>query len=322
MASSKKITTIFRMVDATLVGIWKSVHFLARFVPPQALLAAADYIGYALYYTQRKAREYILETLRESLPEVRDEGELVRIAKKAFGSPIKAMLDLIIMERHLDTVVDRFIVDQEAVAVYNREKAAGRGVIIFAPHIGGIGISWSMAAQIGIYFTPIVYNPQNSPVPRFMGAMAALSEKLGSDPEYPVFWAGIDAVSKAQEHLRRGKSVGTTFDLGGGTVVDLFGRPTALASGIARIACDSGAVIIPGYLKRNQRPLEYQFVAHPELPYTLTGDSEADLMGVLKKIIEVGETMIREVPEQWIGWLGMRGWRRRAEKMLAEEDKS
>jgi lauroyl/myristoyl acyltransferase len=322
MASNKNVATFIRILDITLLGIFNLVRFMARFVPPQSLLAAADYFGYALYYTRRGAREYILEAMRESLPDVGDERELMRIAKKAFGAPIRSMLDLIIMERHLDTMVDRFIVDQEAVAVYNREKAAGRGVIVFAPHIGGIGISWSMSAQIGIYFTPIVYNPQNSPLPRYMGALAALSQKLGSDPEYPVFWAGIDAVAKAQEHLRRGKSIGTTFDLGGGTVVDLFGHPTALASGIARIVCDSGAVIIPGYLKRNQRPLEYQFVAHPEFSYTCTGDSEADIEGVLNQVIEMGETMIREVPEQWIGWYGLREWRKRAEKILSEKNKA
>jgi lauroyl/myristoyl acyltransferase len=322
MPSEKNTAALLRIVDATLVGIFNAVRFAARYVPPQALLTAADYIGYAMYHTRRGAREYILEAMRESLPEVGNERELMRIAKKTFGSPIKAMLDLIIMERHIDTVVDRFIVNEEAVAVYNREKAAGRGAIIFSPHIGGIGITWSMAAQIGIYFTPIVYNPHNSPVPRYMGTLASLSQKLGSDPEDPVFWAGIDAVTKAQEHLKRGKSVGTTFDLGGGTVVDFFGHPTALASGIARIACDKCPVVIPGYLKRNRRPLEYEFVAHPEFTYTCIGDSEADVEGVLKQLVEMGETMIREVPEQWIGWLGLRGWRRRAEKILKEENKT
>ena len=107
-----------------------------------------------------------------------------------------------------------------------------------------------------------------------------------------------------------------------GTVADFFGRPPAIASGIAHIACDTGAVIVPGYIKRNERPLEYQYVAYPEFSYTLTGNREADVESVLNQVIEIGETLVRQAPEQWIGWFGLRGWRRRAEKILQDEMKA
>jgi lauroyl/myristoyl acyltransferase len=306
------------MVDATLLGLLNLIRFLARFVPPQAFLAAADYIGYAMYYTRRGAREYILETMRESLPDVSDERELVRIAKKAFGAPIKSMLDVLLMERHLDTVMDRLILNEEAIALYDREVAACRGAIALSPHIGGVAISFSLACRVGRYLTPVAIDPQNTPIPRYLGAMAEISQKLGCDPESPVFWTGKNTVANVSEHIRRGKCACITFDLAGGTVADFFGRPTAIASGIAHIACDTGAIIVPGYIKRNARPLEYQYIAYPEFSYTLTGDRNADVERVLKQVIEMGETLIRQAPEQWIGWLGLRGWRRRAEKILRD----
>ncbi|OFW60622.1 MAG: hypothetical protein A2Y75_01955 [Candidatus Solincola sediminis] len=322
MAASKRIATIFRMVDATFLGLLNLVRFLTRFLPPQTFLAAADYIGYAMYYIRPGARKYILETMRESLPDVGDERELVHIAKKAFSAPIKSMLDIILMERHLGTVMDRFIVNEEAIALYDRETAAGRGAIALSPHIGGVGISFSLACRVGRNLTPVAIDPQNTPIPRYLRAMAEISQKLGCDPDVPVFWTGKDTVAKISEHIRRGKCACITFDLAGGTVADFFGRPTAIASGIAHIACDTGAVIVPGYIKRNERPLEYQYVAYPEFSYTLTGNREADVESVLNQVIEIGETLVRQAPEQWIGWFGLRGWRRRAEKILQDEMKA
>jgi lauroyl/myristoyl acyltransferase len=322
MAGGKKAAMIFGMLDAALLGVLNFVRFLARFLPPQVFLAAADYIGYAMYYTRRGLRKYVLECMRESLPDVKDERELERIAKEAFSAPIKSMLDLVLMESHFDTVNDKFIPHDEAIATFDREMAEGRGVLALSFHIGGVGISFSLAANIGRYLTPVVLDPHKTPIPRYLGAIAELGQKLGTDPEAPVFWAGDDTVARVSEHLRRGKCACMTFDLAGGTVVDFFGRPTAIASGLAHIACNTNAILVPGYIRRNERPLEYQYIACPEFSYTLNGDREADVEMVLKQVVEMGEMLIRRDPGQWIGWLGLRGWRRRAEKMLREENKA
>src|SRR4030042_3734335 len=113
--------------------------------------------------------------------------------------------------------------------------------------------------------------------------------------------------SSGRARIPSPRSACISFDLAGGTVVDFFGRPTAIASGIAHIACDTGAVIVPGYIKRNERPLEYQYVAYPEFSYTLTGNREADVESVLNQVIEIGETLVRQAPEQGIGWVGRGG---------------
>jgi lauroyl/myristoyl acyltransferase len=319
MPARKKSPAVFRLLDLILLVVLNLVRFMSRILPPQAMLTAADWVGYALYHAMKTARQQVLEDMREALPEISDQRELERIAKKAFGAPIKSMLDVILMESHLDTVMERFTYNREAIAVYDREKEAGRGAIALSPHIGGVGISFSLACRIGRNLSPVVLNPQNTFVPRFLGAMAGLSQKLGCDPDYPVFWAGEDTVNRVSEHVRQGRFACITFDLAGGTVAEFFGRPTAIASGIAHIACNTGAVILPGFIRRNQRPLEYEYVAYPDFSYSLTGDREADVKRVLQQIIECGEMMIRQCPEQWIGWLGLRGWRRRAEKILQQE---
>ncbi len=56
-----------------------------------------------------------------------------------------------------------------------------------------------------------------------------------------------------------------------------------------------------------------------EIAYELTGDRDSDVQTILREVIKKGEEMIRESPEQWIGWFGLRGWRKRAEKILKAE---
>ncbi|OFW56844.1 MAG: hypothetical protein A2W01_02125 [Candidatus Solincola sediminis] len=322
MADEKRAPLILRVIDSSLLGIFNFVRFLARFVPPAILVGIANGIGIFLYYIRPGAREYLLATLRESLPEINDENELKRMAKKIFAGPIVMMLDVIMLERHGEEM-DRHITTTHDVpaiqATIDGLLAKGKGLIMFSPHIGGIAIVHCMAARFDRAYTPVVLHPSFTPVPRYLGELMGTAEHLGSDPENPVFWVGMDVIPKVQEHLRQGKAIGITYDLQGGTAVDFFGHPTAIASGIAHFACDSGAPILPGYLLRGKNPLHFSLTLFDPLEYELTGDREADVKRILEMVIKEGERLIRSAPDQWLGWLGMRGWRRKAEKMMKSE---
>jgi lauroyl/myristoyl acyltransferase len=54
------------------------------------------------------------------------------------------------------------------------------------------------------------------------------------------------------------------------------------------------------------------------MPYALTGDRDTDRKAVMEKAIRHAEEMIRMAPEQWIGWMGLKGWRKRAEQILKD----
>jgi lauroyl/myristoyl acyltransferase len=321
MASKKQIEILSKMVDATLLGVFKFVRFMARFVPASVLAGIADQLGKALYYIRQGAREYLLKTMRECLPEASDE-ELKRYAKQAFGAAFRTMLDVILIEYHGDEIMEKLYMDERALASYDRHKAAGTGLIMFSPHLGNMTIPL-LAARLGRFYTPLVMNPDDTPIPRYLYALFGLAESVGPlDPENPVFFRGRDPFEKVREHLKQGKILGITYDMMGSTVADLFGRPAAVASGIAQFACDLNVPILPGYLKRTEDPLRFELVYDGDIEYTLTGDREADVKAILDQIIRRGEAMIRQEPGQWIGWFGLRGWRKRAEKLLREEGKS
>jgi lauroyl/myristoyl acyltransferase len=318
MIPEKRISLFFRFMDATLLGIFRLVHFLSRFTPPAVLVALADYLGYALYYTRRGARQYLLETLREALPEIKDETELTRIARKAFGAHFRMVLDLILLERYGDRIMERLVVDQRILEEFDQARAAGKGAIVFAPHLGAISMDPCISYLMGKAYAPMVTAPRDTPVPRYLNAQVELAMRLASDSSNPVFWTGKNTIEKVHEHLGKGGIIGLTFDVTGGTVVDFFGHPTAIASGIAHFACDSGVPIIARFFKRGKGPLDYEMVGYPAFRYTLTGDRSADVQEILRRVVEQGEEMIREAPEQWIGWFGLKSWRSKAQRILEE----
>jgi lauroyl/myristoyl acyltransferase len=321
MPSQRKTSTllkILRALDAFLLGVFNSVRFLARFVPASVLVAIADGLGVALYYARRSAREYLLQTMRECLPQASDK-EIRRYAKQAFGTPFRSMLDVILMEYHGDEIMDRLVTDDRLLASFDKHKAAGKGMIVFSPHLGNMAIILPLS-RLGRGWTPFVANPDDTPVPRYLHALYGLIESIGPlDPENPVFFRGRDSIEKIREHLQQGKIIGITYDMLGGTIVDLFGRPTAIASGIAQFVCDLNPPVLPGYLKRTEDPLRYELVYNGDLEYKLTGDRQADVKTILDQVVRVGEVMIRQEPGQWMGWFGMRAWRKRAEELLREE---
>ncbi|OFW58391.1 MAG: hypothetical protein A2W01_03080 [Candidatus Solincola sediminis] len=319
--SEKHIARIFRMVDATLLGIFNSARFLARFVPPAILCALADGLGYAMYYINGGSRNSLLSMLREALPDVNDEQELKRIAKKAFGAHFRTILDLILLERHGEAILKRIIVDDKVMEKRDQCKAEGRCAIAFAPHLGAVGIEAALFAQLGRPYTPMAMPPQGTPIPRYCTAIIELAAKLGSDPEDPVIWAGLDTINQVRQLLEKGGTIGMTYDMPGGTVRDFFGQPTAIASGIAHFICDSEAPVIAAFFKRGKGPLDYKMIGY-DFDYSLTGDRSKDVTAILDRVMRLGEEMIREAPEQWIGWFGLKNWRKSAQKILEQKSKA
>jgi lauroyl/myristoyl acyltransferase len=320
VAGREKSPLILRAIDSALLRFLNAARFAARFLPPSLLCAAFDGLGYALYYLRRRGRESLLRTLREALPEIGEERELRRVARKAFGSPMRAVLDFVLLERHGDRIMERLVVRREDLDKFDKYRAEGKGVIPFTPHLGGLVINPCIAARLGRAYTPVIMSPEKTPFPRFSRACIDICVSLGCDPDNPTFERGRDSIEKIREHLLKGGVVGLTFDMPGRSVVEFFGQPAAVASGIAHFAYDTGARIFPGFFKRGKGPLDYEFIANPDFNYTLTGDRSTDVQAIMEKVVKQGEEFIRMAPEQWIGWFGLRSWRKKARQILEEEE--
>jgi KDO2-lipid IV(A) lauroyltransferase len=318
MEAKNRANIFFRLLESFLLAVFYFTRFLSRLLPPSFICAIFNFIGDALFYSRRGMREHLLDNLREALPEVTDDQELMRIGRQACSALFLPMLDLIFLTQHDRRSMDELSV--EGMEHLDRADAEGKGVILFSPHLGALSAITAIMARVGKPYTPLVLPPSSSPVPRYITTMALYAQSLGCDKESPAFWTGRDTIVKVRQHLGKGKRVGLSFDLQGESVIDFFGRPTALASGIAHFAYDTGAPIVPVCLLRGTRPLERRLAIYEPLTYNLNGNRSSDIITILSEVIRSGEELIRDAPGQWMGWFGLRQWRKQAEQLLKNQE--
>jgi len=313
MADTRKSRLFFSLVERFLLALFYFIYFLARFAPPSLFYRIFYFIGYVLFYTRPEMRRHLLNNLKSALPEVTDQRQLKRIARKTCSAPFLPMLDIIIMKVHNQRVMDKLRI--EGMEHLELADKKGKGVILFSPHLGAFSTVTAVMARLGKAYTPLALHPLDTAIPRYLMTTMFFAQTLGCDPENPVFWVQMDVIPKVQKHLRQGKRVGITFDIMGDAVYEFFGSPAALASGIAHFAFASGAPIIPVYLLRGKDPLERRLKIFEPIAYTLSGDHRVDVDTIMRQVIKSGEELIRTAPEQWMGWFGLVQWRKKAEEL-------
>jgi len=308
----------FRLLEVALLAVFNLNRLLVAVLPPEAVCAMARGLGELVYRLHPRMRRKLLDTLRGALPEIEDQRELERLAARICSSPIMATLELIIFHKYRDEMLQRMEI--EGMEHLDRADERGKGVIIFAPHIGGFALAQPLLVILGKGYAPVILNPAASPVPRYILSVALYTQRIAYDRNLPVFWAGgKDVVPRMRRHLEEGKRIGMTIDVEGGSVLEFFGQPTSMTSGIGHFALDTGAAIIPVTLLRTEDPLKYRLTICEPLAYELTGDRKQDLKNIMDAVVACSEDMIRRAPEQWMGWFGLPEWRKRAQEILAKK---
>lgn len=314
----QKTSLFFRAAEAVLLSIFYTTKFLSRFLPPRALNALFDAFGAAMFYARPAMRRRLEGKLSDAMPELGDRSEIDRIGVKVCGSAIRPILDLVMFWRHGDRIMQN--IDIKGMENLDKADAEGKGVLLLFAHLGSFDLFAVVMARLGRPFTPIIFHPRTTPVPRYVATLALFGQMLGCDPLSPVFWVGKDTVKKVRGHLAAGKHVGITFDVDGNCVVELFGRPSALADGIAHFAIDSGAPIVPFALFHGKEPLDRRLIIYESLRYELTGNRSDDVKTIMTEVAKAGERMVREEPAEWMSWFGLRHWWDKAEELKREKE--
>lgn len=312
-----KSNIFFKLVQNVLLGIFHTTKLLARILPPSILNSLFNGFGSIVFYLLPGMSRRLQNKISDALPEITDEDEIKRIARRTYSSFIRPMLDLVLFWRHGEHIMQNM--DITGMEYLDQADAEGKGVLLLFAHLGSFDLFAVVMARLDKPFTPIIFNPLTTPVPKYVSTLAIFGQMLGCDPLSPVFWVGKDTVKKVRGHLEAGKRVGLTFDVDGNCVVELFGRPGALADGIAHFAIDSGAPIVPFALFHDKEPLDRRLVIYEPLRYELTGNRSDDVKTIMAEVAKAGEMMVREEPEEWMSWFGLRHWWDRAKELM--EDK-
>jgi lauroyl/myristoyl acyltransferase len=172
--------------------------------------------------------------------------------------------------------------------------AAGTGVILALPHLGGWEFAGAWLAGRG--YTPTVVVERVDP-PELFDWFVAVRRELGME----VVALGPDAGPAVARALRENQAVCLLADrdlTGDGVEVEFFGDTTTLPAGPAMLALRTGAPLVPVGVYFRPRGGHYAKIG-PPVPVERSGRLRDDVVRITQELAHRFEGLIREAPEQW-----------------------
>jgi phosphatidylinositol dimannoside acyltransferase len=172
--------------------------------------------------------------------------------------------------------------------------AAGNGVIMALPHVGGWEYGAAGMASLGHRMLAVV-----EPIepPELYDWFVDQRRGIGLD----VVPLGPTAGTEALAALRANRVVCLLSDrdiTGDGVEVEFFGERTTLPAGPATLAIRAGAALLPAAVYYEPGHLHHAYV-QPALPLERAGRLREDVTRITQQLAHEFERQIRASPEQW-----------------------
>lgn len=281
-------------------GVW-ALHGAARFfsgMPLPHALAWGRVMGGFFGNVLRYHRADAVDALAKSFPQV-PAAEREKILRRMYAHFGMNIAELMRMSRlTLPEAVGSIEVEGE----HNLHEAftLKRGVIILTGHIGNWDLLCSRAPGFGYPLTVITKNLKQGSLNR---EWMRTRERFGVK-----FVPAHHSYRQCLTALRKNEQVGFILDQNmirsEGVFVDFFGRPACTSPGLAYMAAQSKAPVVPAFSYRQPGGIGHRAVFHPMLPPPESRDPAAMLRHT-QQYTRILEDAIRVRPDQWI-WLHRR----------------
>jgi KDO2-lipid IV(A) lauroyltransferase len=188
---------------------------------------------------------------------------------------------------------------------YLAARNEGRGVLVVTGHLGLWELSSFYHSLMGYPMSMVIRRLDNPLVDQLVNGIRCLhgNAVLHKDD----FARGLLGA------MRHGETVGILMDTNmtppQGVFVDFFGTPACTASGLARVAMRTDAVVLPGFLTWRKEEKKYVLEFGERLNLVCTGNDEQDIVTNTQICTAAIEQWIRRFPEQWL-WVHRR-WKTR-----------
>ena len=176
------------------------------------------------------------------------------------------------------------------LALWERYRAEGRGIVGVTGHIGSIEVLAGAFAAQGL---PTYGLADDTAYPELFALLnrSRARWKVGIIP-----WRNLRETFRV---LRLPAVLGLVVDWGyrrDDIPVKLFGRWTTLPAGPALLAARTRAVIVPVV---NRRQSDGTYIASHAQPIEIGGSSPADILRATQAVADALERMVAAAPEQW-----------------------
>jgi KDO2-lipid IV(A) lauroyltransferase len=219
--------------------------------------------------------------------------ELERKIAQAFDSYARYWMESFRLS-HTDRAALEAGMSWEGVGHVEDGLAAGNGVIMALPHLGGWDFGGAWFASAGYPATVVV---ESLEPPELFEWFAELRRHVG----LTVVPHGPKAGTAVLGALKRNELVGLVCDRDlerTGVEVEFFGERTTLPAGPATLALRTGAVLLPTavYFEGSG----HHGIVRPPIPVERSGDGlRADVARITQALAGELEALIRRAPEQW-----------------------
>jgi lauroyl/myristoyl acyltransferase len=286
-------TTRAQFSDAATIRGYKLGSLAARAMPGPVAGVAAQMIGLSFSAGMRDKRSMIERHLKRVDPTLQGFA-LRRAVQAAFDSYARYYVESFRLPNLTARTVDRTFT-REGYHHVTGALAAGTGVILALPHLGGWEWAGRWLVEQGHRMTVIV-----EPIepPELFEWFADLRAKLGMTV-VPLGPKAAPAISKA---LRENQVVCLLCDRDidrNGIPVRFFGEQTTLPAGPAMLGLRTGAPIIPVGVYFTERYNGHHAVCRPPVPAERRGGLREDVARVTQLLAAELEFLIRRAPEQW-----------------------
>ncbi len=193
----------------------------------------------------------------------------------------------------------------EGLEHYLAAKARGKGVLILTGHLGAWELSAFYHSLVGHPMGMIIRNLDNRPLDEYVNGIRSMHGNFTISKDD--FGRGL------LKAVRSGKTVGILMDTNmtppQGEFVKFFGIDACTGTGLAHLARQTGAAVLPGFMLWEPSERRYVLRFGPEVEIPHTADKAADILEGTRRATAVIEAWIRRYPDQWL-WIHRR-WKTR-----------
>lgn len=285
-----------RAGNLLLRGGLELVDAILNLLPHGLAYGLADLGGKAWYRFAPGRRSLVAANLARTnaaLGRPTDGPAFTRLIRAAFISHARYYMEIVRLppRRHeISTMVD------DAAYAELAELLGHGGVVAVSGHYGNFEPA---AAWLAKHHHPWVAPMERVKPPALFDYLAARRAMSSGGGEL-VFPPGVGR--RVLHGLKRGELVAITADRDVGTStkdVTLFGHATQVPDGPATLAVLTGAPIVVGTLRRTTPGHFATWIER--VPWTPSGDRDADIGTVAQLVTDVLARHIAEAPEQWWG---------------------
>ena len=291
------------MLEDLEYGLVRAVAGCLGRMPRVLARGLAGGLAFAVYWCFGRLRRVGTRNLELALPELSPQARK-KILKRVYIHLGWQLVEFCRMTRYTAENTRNWM-RTEGLEHYLTAQARDKGVLIITGHLGAWELSSFYHSLMGHPMGMIIRNLDNRRLDAYVNGIRCLHGNFVISKDD--FGRGL------LKAIHAGGTVGILMDTNmtppQGQFVPFFGVDACTGTGLAHIARQTGAAVLPGFMFWEPSERRYVLRFGPEVEMPRTANRAADILEGTRRATAVIESWIRRYPDQWL-WIHRR-WKTR-----------